>query len=127
MHHNWRGDDFPRGPWQTEYVRADLATPLNDPRVAALVEALSLIAVVGYSDDPKVNASIAKQTVDQARATLEAIASPSIATQLNDPRVKALVEALREYACDCGYACEQLNGTCGDTARAALSALEENK
>ena len=46
---------------------------------------------------------------------------------LDDPRVLALVEALREYACDCGDACEQLNGTCGDTARAALSALEENK
>jgi hypothetical protein len=59
------------------------------------------------------------------RADLEATASPSIATPLDDPRVKALVEALQEYACDCGDACEQLNGTCGDTARAALSALEE--
>ena len=29
----------PCGPFQTEYVRADLATPLDDPRVKALVEA----------------------------------------------------------------------------------------
>ena len=51
----------------------ETATPLDDPRVKALVEALSLIAVVGYSDDPKVNAAIAKQTVDQARAALSAL------------------------------------------------------
>ena len=50
MHHNWRGDDFPRGPWQTEYVRADLATPLNDPRVEALMKKAR--AVVDRWDSP---------------------------------------------------------------------------
>jgi hypothetical protein len=39
----------------------------------ALREALSLIAVVGYSDNPAVNAAIAKQTVTQSRATLRAL------------------------------------------------------
>jgi hypothetical protein len=38
MHHNWSGDAT-YGALQTEYVRADLATPLTDPRVTALVEA----------------------------------------------------------------------------------------
>ena len=37
------------------------------------VEALRNIAVVGFSSDPSVNAAIAKQTVTQARATLEEI------------------------------------------------------
>ena len=36
----------------------------------ALREALSLIAVVGYSSDPEVNAAIARQVVDSARAAL---------------------------------------------------------
>jgi hypothetical protein len=41
-----------------------------------------------------------------------------------DPRVTALVDALRHYACDCGGdMCERLNGTCGDSARAALAAF----
>ena len=39
--------------------------------------------------------------------------------------IKALVVALDHYACDCGDMCEQLNGTCGDTARAALDAAKE--
>jgi hypothetical protein len=39
-------------------------------RVVWLRDALSNIAVVGYSDDPAVNAAIARQTVDQARAAL---------------------------------------------------------
>jgi hypothetical protein len=38
MHQNWSGAAT-YGALQTEYVRADLATPLNDPRVLALVEA----------------------------------------------------------------------------------------
>jgi hypothetical protein len=38
VHHNW-SDAATYGALQTEYVRADLATPLNDPRVLALVEA----------------------------------------------------------------------------------------
>ena len=38
VHHNW-SDAATYGALQTEYVRADLATPLNDPRVKALVDA----------------------------------------------------------------------------------------
>jgi hypothetical protein len=37
-------------------------------QLAEALEALSLIAVMGYSDDPKVNASIARQAVKQASA-----------------------------------------------------------
>jgi len=37
------------------------------------LESLSLIAVVGQSDDPKVNAAIARQTVTQARDALAEI------------------------------------------------------
>lgn len=36
-----------------------------------LREALSLIAVMGYSDDPKVAANIARMAVDQSRAALQ--------------------------------------------------------
>jgi hypothetical protein len=38
MHHKWSGTAT-YGALQTEYVRADLATSLNDPRVKALTDA----------------------------------------------------------------------------------------
>ena len=58
------------------YARADaLVDALSRAEEAeaerdALREALSLIAVVGYSSDPAVNAAIARQVVDSARAAL---------------------------------------------------------
>jgi hypothetical protein len=38
-------------------------------------------------------------------------------------KLEKSMEALLFYACDCDVACEQLNGTCGDTAAAALREL----
>ena len=42
-----------------------------EAEVLRLREALSLIAVVGYSSEPEVNAAIARQVVDSARAALK--------------------------------------------------------
>ena len=42
-----------------------------------------------------------------------------------EAKLAKAVEALWFYACDCDVACEQLNGTCGDTAAAALRELKE--
>lgn len=58
---------YGRHEWNTRADTIDRLTADN----AKLREALSLIAVVGYTDDPKVAAAIAKQTVDQARAALK--------------------------------------------------------
>ncbi|MBQ0802967.1 MAG: hypothetical protein KBT76_14645 [Sulfitobacter litoralis] len=58
-----------------------------------------------------------------ASASLSEEAAAHIDAQ--DAKIKALVEALGHYACNCGDMCEQLNGTCGDTARAAIAAAKE--
>ena len=53
-------------------IRSALEPDPQDARVAALVETMRNIAVVGYSDDPSVSAAIARQVVSQARAALAA-------------------------------------------------------
>jgi hypothetical protein len=53
--------------------------------------------------------------------------TPTLADALAVPEVAALVDALSYYACNCGDMCEQLSGTCGDTARAALAQIKEVK
>ena len=53
-------------PWQ---ARAEAA----EAKLKEAKEVLSLIAVVGYSDDPAVPCAIARQTVAQARAFLASL------------------------------------------------------
>ena len=63
------------------------------------------------------------QATEYRRADLP----PTDAEVLAHPKVKALVEALREYACNCREGvCEGLFD-CGDSARAALAAIQEAK
>lgn len=44
----------------------------------------------------------------------------------DDPKLLALVDALRMYACNCGEMCEW-RGLCGDDARNAIEAWEQSK
>jgi Lar family restriction alleviation protein len=62
-----------------------------------------------------------------AREKWNTRATPTLSAAMELPDVRALVEALRHYACDCGDMCEMLNGTCGDTATAALAQFTEAK
>jgi hypothetical protein len=39
-------------------------------------------------------------------------------------KLAKVVEGLHYYACNCVIPCEQLNGSCGDMARTALSELK---
>jgi hypothetical protein len=55
--------------WQTEYVRADLPTPLDDPRVKALVEAVRHEREMVCQDFEMQSA--AARAVDAALAALE--------------------------------------------------------
>lgn len=69
---------------------------------------------------------------EYVRADLEATASPSIATPLDDPRVLALVEAAREVKADCIARADKhgvvpIGRGAWDQLTAALSALEESK
>jgi len=86
MHHNWRGAVTPCGLGQTEYVRDDLeataspsiATPLDDPRVKALVEALRCMVyettcLSPLEDDGSHWCKISKYALAQARAALLAL------------------------------------------------------
>jgi hypothetical protein len=73
MHHNWSGAAT-YGALQTEYVRADLATPLDDPRVKALVEAANGVVNEYYN---QVHGPVI-YNIKNLDAALEAIASPSI-------------------------------------------------
>lgn len=118
--------------WNT---RADLeataspsiATPLDDPRVKALVDQLRIELAshedeAGFYDELCNDEAKSYHTnrANKIRAALEAIASPSIAA-LDDPRVVKMRRVLeivadgdsKDYTDNC------------ELARAALSALEE--
>ena len=88
----------PCGPFQTEYIRADLATPMR----------------------------CAECDCEKGGADCKWIATPN---PLDDPRVKAVVEALRYMVRHAGQL-EEGDGIyweATEKARAALAALEKNK
>ena len=101
---------------------------MTDPRVKALMEAAKEVKAdcIARADKNGV-VPIGRGAWDQLTAALSAIASPSIATPLDDPLVAALV-ALINRAQDIIDPCYPAkHAVWQNDARAALSALEENK
>jgi hypothetical protein len=75
-------------------------------QLAKAREGLSLIAVVGYSECPKVSEAIARQTVNQARETLALLDTP---TPTSAPSPDDLVRAALEWAAEIGdHACKNM-------------------